>query len=127
MSSSLENRVTLIGYTGKDAESGSTQSGKQFAKLSVATSKRFKDQQDQWQERTTWHKAVAYGPVADYAGKIQKGAHVLIEGELTYREYERTIETTEGPVKVQWPVTEILIDSVKALDRQAKQEERGAA
>jgi single-strand DNA-binding protein len=124
---SIENRVTLVGFTGKDAETGSTQSGRQFAKLSVATNKRFKDQQDQWQERTTWHKCIAYGPVADYTGRIQKGAHVLIEGELVYREYERTIESPEGPLKVQWPVTEVVIDSISVLDRSEKQERRGAA
>jgi hypothetical protein len=45
---------------------------------------------------------------------------VIVEGELSYREYERTIETPDGPVRVQWPLTEILIKSVKVLDRQAK-------
>jgi single-strand DNA-binding protein len=124
---SIENRVTLIGFTGKDAETASTQAGKQIARLSIATNKRYKDAQDQWKEKTSWHRCVAYGTTADYVGKIQKGAQVLIEGELSYREYERTIETPDGPVKVQWPLTEILIDSVKVLDRQAKREERGAA
>jgi single-strand DNA-binding protein len=124
---SIENRVTLIGYAGKNAEVGSIKGGKQVARISVATSKRFKDAKDEWQEKVTWHRCVAYGPAAEYAGKVQKGAHVLVEGELSYREYERTIETPDGPVKVQWPLTEILIDSVKVLDRQAKHEVRGAA
>ncbi len=83
------------------------------------------DAQQQWQEKTQWHTCVAYGPLAEYAAKLQTGAHVLIEGELVYREYERTIETAEGPVKVQWPVIEVVIESLKTLDRQAK--DKGAA
>jgi hypothetical protein len=44
----------------------------------------------------------------------------LIEGELTYREFDRTIESENGPVKVQWPVTEIVVESFKILDRKPK-------
>jgi hypothetical protein len=40
---SIENRVTLIGYAGKNAEVGSIKDGKQVARISVAASKRFKD------------------------------------------------------------------------------------
>jgi len=80
-----------------------------------------------WREKTQWHACVCYGAAADYSGKIQTGAHVFIEGELAHREYERTIETDSGPVKVPWPVTEIVADSVSVLDRKEKQERRGAA
>jgi single-stranded DNA-binding protein len=57
---------------------------------------------------------VSYAP---FAAKLRKGAHIVIEGELTYREFSRTIETDSGPVKVQWPVTEIVVDSITLLDR----------
>ena len=101
------NRVTLAGFAGKDARSSSTQNGRSMTKLSVATTKRYKDAQQQWQEKTQWHSCVAYnGPAADYAAKIQTGDHVFLEGELIYREYERTVETDSGPVTVLWPVTE---------------------
>jgi single-strand DNA-binding protein len=121
------NRVTLAGFTGKDAKSSSTQNGRSMTKLSVATTKRFKDAQQQWKEKTQWHNCVAYGATAEYCAKIQTGAHVFIEGELIYREYERTLETEEGPIKVLWPVTEIVIESVSLLSRKDKQEGRGAA
>jgi single-strand DNA-binding protein len=121
------NRVTLAGFTGKDARTSSTQKGRSMAKLSVATAKHYKDAEGHWQEKTQWHSCIAYGPTADYAGKIQAGAHVFLEGELVYREYERTIETDSGPVKVPWPVTEIVIDSISVLERKEKQERRGAA
>jgi single-strand DNA-binding protein len=121
------NRVTLAGFTGKDARNSSTQNGRSMTKLSVATTKRYKDAQQQWQEKTQWHNCVAYGPTAEYTAKIQTGDHVFIEGELIYREYERTVETDSGPVKVPWPVTEIVIDSISVIDRKEKQERRGAA
>ena len=121
------NRVTLAGFTGKDARNSSTQNGRSMTKLSVATTKRYKDAEGNWQEKTQWHNCVAYGPSADYAAKIQTGAHVFIEGELIYREYERTLETETGSVKVQWPMTEVVIDSISVLDRKEKQERKGAA
>ena len=118
------NRVTLVGFTGRDAKTSATTGGKNITRLSVATTKRYKDAHDQWQEKTQWHSCVAYAATADVCAKIQTGAHVFIEGGLTYREYERTIEMDNGPVKVQWPVTEIVIETVKILDRRA---EKGAA
>jgi single-stranded DNA-binding protein len=78
-------------------------------------------------EKTQWHTCVAYGPTADYAAKLQTGTHLFIEGELIYREYDRTIETESGPVKVPWPVTEIIVESLSVLDRAQKQERKGAA
>jgi single-strand DNA-binding protein len=121
------NRVTIAGFAGKDARSSSTQKGKSITKLSVATTKRYKDAEGNWQEKTQWHTAIAYGPTADYAANIQTGDHVFIEGELGYREYDRTIETDNGPVKVQWPVTEILIESVSVINRKEREERKGAA
>jgi single-strand DNA-binding protein len=121
------NRITLAGFTGKDARSSSMQNGRRMTKLSVATTKRYKDAQQQWQEKTQWHSCVAYGPTAEYAARIQTGHHIFLEGELIYREYERTVETDSGPIKVQWPVTEIVIDSISVIDRKEKQERRGAA
>ena len=98
------NRVTIAGFAGKNAQNSSTQQGKSMTKLSVATTKRFRDPQGTWQEKTQWHCCVAYGFAADKAADIESGDHVFIEGELTYREYDRTIETESGPVKVSWPV-----------------------
>ena len=120
------NRVTLAGYTGKDARTNSTQNGRSMTRLSVATTKRYKDAEGAWQEKTSWHSCVAFGDTADFAAKIQTGTHVFLEGELVYREYERTIETESGPVKVPWASAEIVIGKISILGRKEKQE-RGAA
>ena len=121
------NRVTLCGYTGKEVRTGATRNGRNISRLSVATTRRYQNAQQEWQERTQWHNCVAYGPTADYLARIQTGDHVLLEGELIYREYDRTIETDSGPVKVPWPVAEIVIKTISVIDRKLDREQRGAA
>jgi single-strand DNA-binding protein len=74
------NRVTLAGFTGRSAKTSATAGGTIVTKLSVATTKRFKDAREKWQEKTQWHVCVAYGRTADYAAKIQTGAHVFHRG-----------------------------------------------
>jgi single-strand DNA-binding protein len=109
------NRVTLIGFTGQDPKiSAIAQSGREVTRFSVATTRRYQ-QQSEWKEKTQWHDCVFYGGNAN--SKLVKGAHVVIEGELTYREYTRTIETENGTVTVPWPVTEIIVASIRFLDR----------
>jgi single-strand DNA-binding protein len=115
------NRIILIGFTGKQAKHQTLPGGRSVTRLSLATSKRYKDGEE-WKEKTQWHDCVLYGPVADFAAKIAKGAHVAIEGELTHREYERTIETASGPINVQWPVSEVVCRSIKLLNRSSETE-----
>jgi single-stranded DNA-binding protein len=47
-----------------------------------------------------------------------EGAQVFIEGELQHRKYERTV----GKEKVEWPVTEIVVSSLKKLGKAEKVE-----
>lgn len=120
------NRVSLIGFTGQEPKTAATRTGKEITRLSVATSRRYQ-QNAEWKEKTQWHDCVLYGGLALAAASLPKGAHLLIEGELTYCEFERTIETETGPVKVQWPVAEIVVESYKVLDRRPKAEPERAA
>jgi single stranded DNA-binding protein len=121
------NKVILCGRTGREAKTSGTVNGRNISRVSVATTKRYKDAQEQWQEKTQWHTCVGYGPVGDALAKIPTGALVFIEAELAYREYERTVETEGGPVKVMWPVTEVVIESFSVIDRNDRSEKRGAA
>jgi len=47
---------------------------------------------------------------------------VFLEGEVTYREYERTLESETASVKVQWTVIEIVIESISILDGKGREE-----
>src|SRR3954469_8107938 len=122
------NRVTLIGFTGQQPKTFATRTGKELTRLSVATTRRYQ-QDSEWKEKTQWHDCVLYGATAHFAATLPKGSHVLIEGELTYREFERTVESETAAIKVQWPVTEIVVESIKTLDRKKKDstETEGAA
>ena len=113
------NKVTLIGNTGKPVEVKYAPNGTAVARVSVATSKRVK-KGEEWQSVTQWHDCVLFGKAAEspYIAGIQKGAQVFVEGELQHRKYERTI----GKEKIEWPVTEILVNSLKKLGKAEKNE-----
>jgi single-strand DNA-binding protein len=59
------------------------------ANFSVATKARFKDRNGEPQERTEWHRVVAFGRVADNCQRLlAKGRQVYVEGRLTTRQYQ---------------------------------------
>lgn len=83
------NKVMIIGRLGADPEVKTLNGGNTVAKLSVATSETWVDQQGQKQERTEWHRVVAWKKLAELAGKyLQKGRQVYIEGKIQTRSYE---------------------------------------
>ena len=56
------NKVILVGNVGKDPEVKYSQSGTPVANFSLATNERFKDRNDEWQDRiectASWHGCV---------------------------------------------------------------------
>lgn len=107
------NKVILMGFLGKDPEIKHT-SGGTLANFSMATSKKWKDKQGQWQEKTEWHRITAWGGTAETASKLSKGMKVLVDGELQTRSWENS----EG--KKQY-VTEVLARSIEfAEPKQSK-------
>jgi single-strand DNA-binding protein len=66
------NRVTLIGFIGNDAEkkvAGITN----LAIFSLATKTSWKNDSETWESRSEWHRCVAFGKLADFAGGLKKG------------------------------------------------------
>lgn len=83
------NKVLLLGNVGKAPEIASTNGGTLVAKLSLATSERFKDKQGEWQERTEWHNLVAYARGAEILRDyVHKGSKLYVEGRLTTRSWD---------------------------------------
>jgi single-strand DNA-binding protein len=83
------NKVLLLGNVGKDPEIASTNGGTLVAKLSMATSERFKDKQGEWQDRTEWHNLVAYARGAEILRDfVHKGSKLYVEGRLTTRSWD---------------------------------------
>ncbi len=79
----------LIGNLGQDPEVRYTQSNTAVATLSIATSERFKDSNGEYQERTEWHRVVAWGRTAEICQQyLSKGSKVYIEGPIQTRQWE---------------------------------------
>ena len=113
------NRVTLIGFIGSDAERKAA-NATNLAIFSLATKTSWKNDAGSWESRTEWHRCVAFGKLADFAGTLSKGAHVAVEGELRSHEYQREVAVGTQKTTLPQRVWEIRVDSVLKLDRAAK-------
>ncbi len=85
MSKSI-NRVTLLGHVGQEPSVRTTSGGKTVASFTMATNESWKDGSGAWQERTEWHRIVAWGGAAETANKmLAKGRMVYVEGRIQTR------------------------------------------
>ena len=83
------NKVIVIGNLGASPDIRALPSGQNVANFSLATTERFTDRNGAKQERTDWHRIVAFGPLADTCDRfLSKGRQVYVEGRLTTRQYE---------------------------------------
>ena len=88
MSRSL-NKVILIGNLGSDPEIRSVTGGDRVANFSLATSRQWNDASGSKQEKTEWHRCVAWKQLADIVEKyVKKGDKLYIEGRIEYRQYQ---------------------------------------
>jgi single-strand DNA-binding protein len=111
-----ENKITLKGFIGKDAESFATRNHTTFVILSLATKSGYKDKKTtEWINQTEWHRIVAFGKPADYAKNLKKGDYAEIEGELHSTEYEKEIVQGKNKVKVTFRDKEVRAGIVKKL------------
>ena len=88
------NAITISGNITSDPELRFTQGGKAMVSFSVAHGRRWKTaNSDQWEERTSFIKCVAWGDFAEHiAESIQKGLRVMVCGYLE----QQTWETDQG-------------------------------
>ena len=83
------NKAMIIGNLGQDPEVRYTQNNTAVATLSIATGERYKDGNGEWQERTEWHRVVAWGRTAEVCQQyLTKGSKVYIEGPIQTRQWE---------------------------------------
>ncbi len=72
------NKAIVIGNLGRDPEVRALPSGQSVANFSVATKARFKDRNGDPQERTEWHRVVAFGKLADNCQRLlSKGRQIV--------------------------------------------------
>ncbi|MEW5913700.1 MAG: single-stranded DNA-binding protein [Thermodesulfobacteriota bacterium] len=83
------NKVILIGNLGADPELKYTPSGTPVCSLRLATTESFKDREGNQQERTEWHRVVAWSKLGEIAAQyLSKGRQVYVEGSIRTRSWE---------------------------------------
>src|ERR1700677_1509408 len=108
-----QNKVTLIGFLGNDAEVHTNTNNRSFTTLSLATKSSYK-KDGKYISHTEWHRCVVFGKLSEFAGTLKKGAHIQVEGELRSREYD---SKKTGSKQRVW---EIRVASILKLDRAEK-------
>ena len=105
------NKVILIGRVGSDPEIKVTSKDEKFAKLSLATNKKYKVGGDT-QEKTAWHMIKVFDPrLAETIEKyVTKGTMLYIDGEIDYSKYTDDSCTTKT-------FTEILVPKFSCVIR----------
>jgi len=72
------NKVIVIGNLGANPVLRALPSGQNVANFSLATTERFTDRNGAKQERTDWHRIVAFGRLADTCERfLSKGRQVV--------------------------------------------------
>lgn len=113
MASRSVNKVILVGRLGQDAETKFTPSGVPVTRFSMATNRRWKDQQTgEWKEETNWSNIVLWR-AENLANYLTRGKQVYVEGRLQTRNYD-----DKDGKKVY--VTEVVADDVILLSGDAR-------
>jgi single-strand DNA-binding protein len=111
------NKVTLIGNLGKDPDLQTLEGNVIVAKLSLATTERFRDKAGKIHNQTEWHNVVLWRSLAELAQQyLTKGSLVFIEGKLKTRQYE----DKQGITRY---VTEIIAEQLIMLDKKTSNED----
>ena len=117
MSRSL-NKVTLIGNLGNDPEIRTTNNGSKVANFSLATTRQWNSASGEKQEKTEWHKCIAWNTggkgtgLADIIERyVKKGDKLYVEGRIEYRQYEDKEKQTRYVTEIN--VREVLLGGGK--------------
>ena len=111
------NKCMIIGNMGRDPEMRYTPSGQAVTQFTVATKRRYKNQQDEWQEETEWFRVVVWGPQAERsAERLRKGHRVYVEGRIQTRQWEDQTGAKRTTV-------ELVANQVTSLERRERGED----
>jgi len=110
------NKCMIIGNLGRDPEMRYTPSGQAVTQFTVATNRRWRDQQGEWQEETEWFRVVVWRDAAERAAEqLRKGHKVYVEGRLQTRQWEDQTGNKRY-------TTELIADRVSSLERRDRED-----
>jgi len=109
------NKVILVGNLGADPEVRYAPSGTAVANFSLATTDQWTNKEGGKEEKTEWHKIVAFGRLGEICGEyLHKGKQVYIEGRLQTKAWE----DKEG---IKRYTTEIIANTMQMLGPSRKE------
>lgn len=85
------NRVTLVGYLGRDPEIRTFPDGGMVCNVNLATTDRWRDKTTgEDREATEWHRLVFKDKLAEIANNhLRKGSQIYAEGTIRTRKYDK--------------------------------------
>ena len=79
----MYQHVVIVGNLGRDPEMRYTPSGVPVTSFTVAVNRKWKNQNGELQEKTTWFRVTAWRKLAEMCNEyLSKGRLVLVEGEI---------------------------------------------
>ena len=103
------NKVILCGNLTKDVELRTTPNGKLVGNVGLATNESYTDKQGQKVDNVVFHNLTIWGNQAETLSKYTlKGDKLLVEGKISYREWDKD-DGTKGKV------TDIIVDRFEFL------------
>ncbi|MGH8925495.1 MAG: single-stranded DNA-binding protein [Acidimicrobiia bacterium] len=100
------NNVVLVGNLVEDPEMRFTPSGVPMVKIRLAVNRRWRDQNNDWQEETSFFNGTIWREHAENVSEsLQKGTRVIVAGRLEQRSWE----TEQGEKR---SVVELQIDEI---------------
>jgi single-strand DNA-binding protein len=96
------NSVMIAGNLTKDPVIRQTRNGTPVANFSIASNRKFRDGDNQWQEDVCYVGIVAWNRLAESCvDKLRKGSAVLVEGELQSRTWHTEEGATRSTVEIK--------------------------
>lgn len=84
------NKALIYGNLTRDPELRSLPSGIQVCSFSLATNRRYKDRDGNWQEAADYHNIVVFGRQAETSAQyLKKGSGAFVEGRLQTRSWDK--------------------------------------
>ena len=105
------NQVTLIGNVGQDPEVRYGGNGNAITNVSLATNEGYKDKEGNKVDKTSWHRLVFFGKLAEIVGEyVRKGSQIAVVGKIDYNKWT----DKEGVEKY---TTQIICDTMKMIGK----------
>ena len=83
------NKVLLLGNLTKDIELKTIPSGKVVGNVGIATNESYTDKDGKKIDNVAFHNLTIWGKQAETLAKYtQKGSKILVEGKISYRQWE---------------------------------------